>query len=335
MPLRCLVVGIGSLATGHYLPFLAAQDDVELAYLSRTPESAQRAAQQLGGVALASWADAASYGADVAFNLTTDTQHAAVLDELVRTGIPRVFTEKPLVAVLGQERVTEADFRRAAAIASAADAAHVELAMGFNYRFFDTVQRARQLIADGSFGALTAVVADAHYACWSHTIDLIGLTCGPLATLSALGESVPAGSETAPARSIAFVTSAGVTGTLSGTSRRTWADELLSISLLFERGRVRLRDLDVSLEVFDGDADRHTVTRLGSGSSRWDRYAASFRASLSAYLEAVRAGVPAPVGIDAGLRELQVEAAIARSIERGGPVDVQTEFPLPASENDA
>ena len=249
MPIRCLVVGIGGLATGHYLPYLSQRDDIELAYLSRSPAGAPAAQEAFGGLALTSWADAGAFGADVAFNLTTDTQHADVLDQLVATGIPRVFSEKPLVAARGQERVSADDFTRALQIADAAHEASVEIAMGFNYRYFDTVRRAVALLSGASLGALTTVAANAHYACWSHTIDLIRLTCGPLATVFALSEDAPPDAEAPPSRSVTFVTGAGVVGTLTGSARRAWADDLLEISLVFERGRITIRDLDASIEV--------------------------------------------------------------------------------------
>ena len=62
--------------------------------------------------------------------------------------------------------------------------------------------------------------------------------------------------------------------------------------------------------------------------SRWDQYRASFGKSINAYLASIRAGDPPTVPGIAGLRELQFEAAIKRSIAQGAPVDPDVDFPL-------
>ena len=50
--------------------------------------------------------------------------------------------------------------------------------------------------------------------------------------------------------------------------------------------------------------------------------------SINAYLDSIRAGDPPPVPGLAGLRELQFEAAIKRSIAQGAPVVLDEVFPL-------
>jgi predicted dehydrogenase len=62
--------------------------------------------------------------------------------------------------------------------------------------------------------------------------------------------------------------------------------------------------------------------------SRWDHYNASFGKALAAYLHSMRQGESPPVSGKDGLRELQVEAAIRRSIAEKRPVRVQEELPL-------
>lgn len=324
--MRALVVGIGSLATGHYLPWLAERPGVELGLLARRPAAADDAAARFGGRALTSWQDAAAFGADVAFNVTTDTAHADVLAELVRIGVPRILAEKPLVAQHGQERVDEHDLAIGLGLARAARDRGVEVGVAFNYRFFDTVRVSLATLAQGSLGAPTTLVADAHHACLSHTIDLMLAAGGPWASVSAL--TAPARGELPPTRTVAFTTQAGAAGSFVVSSARSWSDRLLSITALCERGRVAWSDLDADAETFDEASGYRTTTALGAGASRWDRYAASFRSELAAYLDAVECGAPAPVGIEAGLRELQTEAAIVRSAATGRPVTPDEEFPI-------
>lgn len=325
--MRALIVGAGSLAVGHYLPALTARDDLDVAVVSRSPQRAREAADRFGARALTSWSEVAAFGPDLAFNVTTDTQHAAVLDELIGRAVPRILTEKPLVSAAGQERVDESDFADGLRLARRASDAGVEIGLGFNYRFFETSRRSLDALSSGALGPVRSVVADMHHACLSHTIDLVHAAAGPIETLSAQEVAAPGG---LPAtRAVAFATAAAAAGTFTISSARSWEDRLFSITALTERGRIAWSDLDAEAESFDDATGYRTTTTLGGGRSRWDRYAASFRASIAAFLVSSAEGAPAPVPLEAGLRELQVEAAIVRAVRERRPVRVQEEFPLP------
>ena len=126
----------------------------------------------------------------------------------------------------------------------------------------------------------------------------------------------------------AFRMENGATGTLIGTAGIQWQHPLYELILTFENGRLHMRDLDGNLEILDGAGQSHETYSLVRHTSRWDQYGASFAKSLQAYLDSLRAGSTPPVpGID-GLRELQAEAALKRSIAERRPVQVQEEFPL-------
>ena len=58
------------------------------------------------------------------------------------------------------------------------------------------------------------------------------------------------------------------------------------------------------------------------------QYNNSFEKSITAYLESLRMGTPAPISAVAGLLELQVEAAVKRSISQKRPILLEVEFPL-------
>lgn len=327
--MRCLVVGIGGLAMGQYLPFLSRQEDLELAYLSRRPASSRAARDAFGGRGIESWSEVEQFAPDIAFNLTTDSEHAQVLESLIEARVPRVFTEKPLISQAGQENVDEDDFRRARDIVGWANEAGVEIAMGFNYRFFESVQTSLDALTGTRLGPLRTVVANSHFATWSHTLDLIGMACGPIATLTATAGLGTGLDERTPARSVSLRAESGVVGSALGSALRDWEDDLLDISFSFDGGHIRWRDLDAESSMFDAASGRRTVTVLPG--SREFRYSASFAASLTAYLVSVRADAPPPVGVDAGLRELQIEASISRSLREHRAVRVQEEFPLDTS----
>jgi predicted dehydrogenase len=330
--MRALVVGVGAVATRNYLPFLAAQDDVELGYLNRTPSKAEAAAEIFGGIAFAAEQDWVDWKPDVAFVLTSERDRYEAARSAVDLGVPRVFLEKPLVAERGQADVIERDFVRAKDLLERASNAGCATAMIFNYRFFEQTRFARQTAADRHFGRLTQFTAVSHYACWSHCIDLIRHFGGNVVDVAATAGSLvrEGGGNSAVDIAAAFTTDAGGAGTLLGTAGLAWQHPLFDLSLNFEGGRIHLRDLDGTVEVFDAAGNRYETFDLGRDTSRWDQYDKSFAASLTAYLDSVRAGAPPPVpGID-GLRELQVEVGIKKSIAERRSVNLAAEFPIPA-----
>ena len=100
--LRIAVVGTGGVAQRNYLPFLAAQPDVAIACYNRTPEKAEQAAREFGGQAFRTLKELVAWKPTAALVLTTETCRHEVGAELIERGVPRVFFEKPLVAVNGQ-----------------------------------------------------------------------------------------------------------------------------------------------------------------------------------------------------------------------------------------
>ena len=326
------IVGTGTVARDCYLPVLSAEGDIELAYVSRTRAKAEACADTFGGTVFDTLEELLAWQPDSVFVLTNETTRAEVLSELLALKPVRLFLEKPLVARLGQDNVTEEDFQTARELMARAEEIACETAMIFNYRFFDQTLRARELIETRGFGRALQVNAVVNYACWSHAIDLMHHIVGPVETLAALEGATEHRHGDSRARDVTagirFVQ--GATGTIHGTWALNFGFPLYELIINFERGRVHLRGLDGDLEVLDYTSapphhEHYGVTR---NTSRWDQYKASFGKSIRAYLASLRSADPPPVPGSAGLRELQFEAALRRSARLGRPVDVQGEFPL-------
>lgn len=332
MSMKIAVVGTGGVAIQNYIPYLASQPDVELGLYNRTNEKAVQAAAEHGARAFSSLADLVAWKPYSVLVLTSETVRYEVANELLDLGVPRMFFEKPLVATLGQAHVTEDDFEKGKALLEKARVKGCETAMVFNYRFFAQSLASKKIAAERNFGEVINAVGLVHYACWSHCIDLIQHFGGNFAEITALSGGVDRHSGsvgiTAPDVTAAFRLENGATGTLIGTAGMQWQHPLYELILTFENGRIHMRDLDGSLEILDGAAKTHEVRSIARDASRWDQYSDSFRKSLAAYLDSLRNGAEPPVpGVD-GLRELQLEAALKRSIAQKRPVSVQEEFPL-------
>jgi myo-inositol 2-dehydrogenase/D-chiro-inositol 1-dehydrogenase len=332
MSLKIGVAGTGNVAMRNYLPHLASQPDVELAYYNRTAEKAERAAAQFGGRAFATLAELAAWEPTTVLVLTSEKGRYEAGMELINQGARRIFFEKPLVAMEGQAHVTEDDYHKGKAMLDLARERGCETAMVFNYRFFDQTLAAKRIAAERNFGEVTNAIGLVHYACWSHAIDLIHHFAGNVTEITALSGAVSRHSSEvqidATDVTAAFRMENGATGTIIGTAGMKWQHPLYELTFNFEGGRLHMRDLDGSLEILDGAGGLHETHALVRHTSRWDQYAASFIKSLEAYLQALRSDSPPPIpGLD-GLRELQVEAALKRSIAEHRPVRVQEEFPL-------
>jgi predicted dehydrogenase len=201
--------------------------------------------------------------------------------------------------------------------------------MVLNYRFFDHPLLAKRIIEERGFGRAVNITGLVHYACWSHAIDLVHHFADSVAELTALqsdsvrGDKMPARDVTA-----AFRTAADGTGTLIDTSALNWGFPIFELTINFEGGRIHIRDLDGDMEILDNSTGHHETHAISRDRSRWDQYSDSFSKSTLAYLESIRSNQPPPVPGIAGLQELQVEAAIKRSIAEKRPVDVQAELPL-------
>lgn len=332
MTLKIAVIGTGKVSRDNYVPFLAGQSDVTLAYHNRTRQTAQDVADKFGGEVLPTLEAVSAWDPDTALILTSETVRYDIGTALINSGVQRLFFEKPLVALNGQAHVTEDDFHKGKAMLDLAHERGVETAMVFNYRFFEQTEAAKRIAHERSFGAVINAVGLVHYACWSHCIDLFQHFAGNVAEIAALSGTAPhqapeVGIE-APDVTAALLMENGATGTLIGTAGMKWQHPLYEIIFTFENGRLHMRDLDGTLEILDGASQTHETHSLARHTSRWDQYAASFGKSLDAYLDSLRNSRPPPVpGID-GLRELQTEAALKRSIAQRRPVMVQEEFPL-------
>lgn len=326
MTLKIAVVGTGNVARQSYLPYLSKRQDVLLTYFSRTPAKAEACAADFGGHVAGSVRELIAEDPDAVLVLTDEIQRYDATLPLLEYHPRRIFFEKPLVARDGQANVREEDFFKACELLQKAQAAGAETAMVFNYRFFDQVVRAQQVIRERGFGKLIQASLFVHYNCWSHCIDLLHLFGGRAAWVSALaGETSYHGAVDLVG---SFRLENGASGTILGTSGTHTDFSLYELQFNFENGSLHFSDLDGPLDVYDNTRRyRETHTLIGNY-SRWAQYGASFEKSLAAYLESIQQGAPPPIPGAAGLKELQFEAALRRSITRRCPVNVQSEFPL-------
>ena len=330
MSLSVAVVGTGNIARGQYVPSLVKHEDVTLSFYNRTRAKAEAIAREHGGQVAGSLSELVASGPDAIFVLTRETDRYEAASELLQLRPKRLFFEKPLVAGAGQAHVAEDDFHKGKEMLQRAAADGTETAMVFNYRFFEQTQLAKQVIEDREYGKPVHAYGLVHYACWSHCIDLLLDFMGPVAEVTAFTshQTRPWNDDRATDVTVALRTEGDATGTLIGTCGIGFVAPLYELAFCYEGGRLSMRDLDGNMETIDYGTGRHDLHALSRSVSRWDQYSASFAKSIDAYLASVRAGAPPPIPGIAGLRELQFEVAIRRSIAQRRPVVLADEFPL-------
>jgi predicted dehydrogenase len=331
MTIRVAIVGTGKVADQNYLPHIVKNDVVVRSYYNRTQAKAQAMAEKYGGRVAGSIAELMADDPDTVLVLTMETDRYQAADALLAHKPRRIFFEKPLVAMRGQADVSEDDFAKGKELLQRARTAGTETAMVFNYRFFEQTRRAKVILTERDFGRPVHFTGLVHYACWSHCIDLVLDFMGPAEVITALASGQPGpcmGSEDVTAVTAAVRLANDATGTIVGTCDVDFKLPLYELIFAYEHGRISMRDLDGSMEVLDYRTGLHEVYDLPRDISRWDQYRASFGSSINAYLDSIRAGDPPPVPGLAGLRELQFEAGIKRSITLGAPVVLDEAFPL-------
>lgn len=321
------IIGTGNVARNNYLPFLAKQEGVRLSYCNRRREPAEDCARRFGGTVAGSIDELLAGDPDAVLVLTKEQARYETAMEALRHRPRRLFCEKPLTAANGQERVDEDDFVRGRGLLAVAAAAGTELAMVFNYRFFDQVLTARRLIAERALGRPVVATALVHWACWSHCIDLVALLAGPAVRITA-SPSPAAAADGPPTLAASFTTGEGASATILRTGTSRFFHPLYELTIGFEQGRLHLRGLDGDVEFIDYRTNGQERFSPGRDSSQWNHYDRSFERSLAAYLDAIRTGAPPPVPGIAGLQELRFEAGLARSARTGSTVDLEREFPL-------
>ena len=328
MTMRIAIAGTGKVARNQYIPYLAGVPDVDLGYHNRTTAAASETAKTHGGEVFESLEALAAWKPDAALVLVAETCRDKLGTALIELGVPRRFFEKPLVARGGQAHVTEDDFARGKAMLCLAERRGCKTAMVFNYRFFDHAVKAKELIARRDMGRVIGVHGGVHYACWSHCIDLVLHLAGDVEQISATsGVDKRPGMDAAEVAA-AFRLAGGGAGTLLATCGYPFSHPLYDLTFLLERGRIRIQDLDGARDLVSGDEGVAERFEPGRDKNRWTFYDRSFGRSLAAYLESLRTGTEAPVPGIAGLKELQFEAALKRSIGEGRAVDVRKEFAL-------
>jgi predicted dehydrogenase len=142
--LRVAVVGCGAVATIHHLPALALSEHAEAAVLvDADARRARTLAERFGVTEVETDYRALPGRVDAAIVALPNSLHSPVSCELLRRGV-HVLVEKPMAV-----NVRECD-----EMIAAAQAGRTVLAVGLDFRFFDSSLWVRDVLRDGLLGEI-------------------------------------------------------------------------------------------------------------------------------------------------------------------------------------
>src|SRR5262249_24602457 len=157
--LRVALIGCGGIGALR-AKALASLSSYRLTVVSDViPGRAEALAARYGGRVVADWRAAVSDGGiDVVVVSTPPSSHADVCVAALGTG-KDVLCEKPLARNAEESRVILDTARRASRL----------IATGFNYRFFPSIAKAREVLDAGVIGRLDHVRSYAGYSANAHS----------------------------------------------------------------------------------------------------------------------------------------------------------------------
>ena len=344
-PLRVAVVGCGGVARTQHLPSyrkLAARGLVEIAALCDVDETrAQTVAADFGGTPYTAVATLlAAERPDVVDVCTPEDKHTEPVLAALEGGA-HVLCEKIMAESLEAGR----------AMVRTARERDRFLGVDYNYRFMPAFGRAKELIDSGDLGEFAVIGVSSHAYCFHHAIDLVRfLACEACGEIVSVGAQYTATDDPAhhfrvqleefvyvPSRSeaVIFRFANGALSTIYGTRFVDLRQQMLRVEIAGSSGRLVADNITTTNVVgtlrhfrFAGDASDPARSPQGAEISlpldegAQPDFQLAFDRSITAFVEAVAAGREPPVTGDDGLRVLEIESAIVRSMREQRFVDV-------------
>lgn len=329
--LRVGVVGIGRMGAVHARHLVGSVAGAKLAAVADVDRQRLEAiAGQLGVKGFVDYREMfASPEVDAIVIAGPTDQREAMLKAAIASGKP-TFTEKPLAQTMDAVR----------RIKAAAEKANAFIQLGFMRRFDPGYAAARRFIEEGTIGKVVGVYSMTRdpalppyeYIASSggifadlaiHDFDIVRfLTGDEVVKVYSLG-GVYKYDRLVEYQDVdnAFCTltfAGGAMGMIHGSRNAVYGYDVRA-EVYGTEGSLRIGyDRETPVLLLDKRGASHDYVPFF-----FERFQNAYRLELEAFVDAVRRGVPPPVGVDDGERALAIAEAALRSLKMGVPVDVE------------
>jgi len=236
--------------------------------------------------------------------------------ELVMNALGRgkhVFTEKPLAAAEGQYRIRLSDIPAARQMVDAWQQQGTHFGICFCLHGSANVRRAIDVIQSGVLGELCQVQARTAQGSWNHIVDLLRFLGGDIAEVAAY-----AGAEGMDNKVVCLQYTSGAVATLAVSRELSLQFQIKWIGSL---GEITIDNIagTASWQMHDSldTVQWSDATRLDQGT-----YDSLFHNHIADFVDAIDRNRPFVADGWAGLRHIEIDAAITEAIVTGSPVAV-------------
>lgn len=224
-----------------------------------------------------------------------------------------VFTEKPLAGEAGQYRILPSDLPKARAMIEEWQKHPVQFGICFGLHGASNVRWAKQVIRSGDFGPPTAIQARCAVGSWNHLIDLVRFLAGDVEEVFAYAD------EEWHTKTAALKFVNGAVGTLMTCTNLTLQYQIKWVG---RRGEVQIDDIGGT--AWARAHQSYEYRRFDEqGSIARSTYQTLFEQVIFDFVQSIKEGRPFDADGWAGLRHMEIDAAISQSLLEHQPVKVE------------
>ena len=317
---RVAVLGYRVQGSKHHAPAFARLEDCRIAAVCDVVEERAREGGDLYGVPVYTDADAMLDNEEI--DIVNIPVGERFRYDLVMNCLRRdkhVFTEKPLVAEEGQYRIKPSDVPKAREIVDEWLKHDVQFGECFCLHGSPNVRWAKEAVASGKLGELRQINARCSIGSWNHLIDLVRHIGGEVQQVCGYWDD----HKTSPSRVACLLFESGAFATLSTDPKLTlqfqikWIGEAGEITIDNIAGSASYR-LHGSDEAFVWNDDLQIFKST---------YETLFELHIEDFVASIRERRPFVADAWAGLRHMEIDAAITDSCCTGRPVSVERYMP--------
>ena len=309
------IVGYRMQGSQHHAPAFDRLPDCRIVGICDVvPERAQEGAEKYGVTAYTNIDEMLDQEDVDIVNIPTGEQFRY---DLVMNALKRgkhVFTEKPLAGAEGQYKIGPGDVKLAREMIDAWQEQGVSFGVCFGLHASRNVRRAMDVIRSGELGALKQVHARCFQGTWNHLIDMVRYLCGEVA-----GVFGYAGDDESANKMAGLQFENGAIGSVAMSAN---LNVQFQIKWIGELGEITIDDINGSA-TWHHHKSQDAIAWSQDRDLRRGTYGSLFEELIEDFVGSIEEQRAFEADGWAGLRHMEIEAAITEAIHTGKAVKVE------------